>query len=97
MRRKGSEMTFQGKINETRTGQGVTMRGLALRMGVTAGYICKIEHGYIPSPKFVVGLSESLGVDRDYLIGLAIRAKIEEVSAKYRKMYTSTKQSQKGK
>jgi transcriptional regulator with XRE-family HTH domain len=69
-------MTFGERVRQLRQAKGMTLRGLAPRVGVGFTYISKIENGKLdfgdyPSEALIRKLAKVLGADLDELLLLA--------------------------
>ena len=66
---------FGATIRELRTKAKLTLRELAVRVGIDFTYLSKIESGMLPPPseKVVLRLAEALNADRNELLTLAGR------------------------
>lgn len=67
---------FGQRIRELRQEQGLSLRGLAPKVGVGFTYLCKIENGRLdfgdyPSEALIHKLAEALNADEDELLLLA--------------------------
>ena len=89
-------MQFGERVRELREQFGVTQKELALRLGVSASYVNKVEKnrlsfGDYPAAKFIHRLAEELEADEDELLLLAdkvpegIRKRIQERPEAFRK------------
>lgn len=82
-------MEFGARVRQLRFQKQLTQRELAVRLGVSVSYVCKVEteklhFGDYPSEKFIHKLAGELGADEDELLLLAdkvpatIRQRIRE-------------------
>ena len=78
MRKPGNQTlhlpSYVGTLGEAvywlRTQRGLTLRALAAKVGVTAAFLCDLEHGRRKTSK-LEALARALGVDADELLQLA--------------------------
>jgi transcriptional regulator with XRE-family HTH domain len=78
-------MTFGSTIREARERLGWTQKALAERIGVTPGFITKLENDQaLPSLDLVLALANALLVDRDTLLELCNRARQERAGQRIR-------------
>lgn len=72
MERKKSGKQIGSIIKKAREEQGMGLRGLASKVGVTAGYLSQVERGEgsLPTEKTVTAIADALGQNSDELLAL---------------------------
>lgn len=74
MRRTGETETLGAYIRQARVRQGVTLRQLASRLGITPSYLSDIENDRrVPAQEVLEGISRHLRLDLDELLARAGR------------------------
>ena len=80
------EQTFGGFVRQRRSSMGITLRGLAARLGLSPVYMSNIETDRKPAPtqEYLEKLAQELHLnvdERRYLLDLAAKSKEQCVSA----------------
>ena len=72
---------FSERLRTLRVDAGLSVRGLAERIGKTPGYVSRIEaRGEIPSPELICELARELGVRPEELLDLAKKSHLEKAA-----------------
>ena len=80
-RRRYSDDPFGPTIERLMTETGTTYRGLAVKAGLSAGYLNHIVHGNrrVPSTEVITRIGKALGVKPDYFREVRVRIIIEKL------------------
>lgn len=78
-------MTFGTYVRRARKAQGIGVREMALKIGVSHVYLSRVEKGKPPSDEIIVSLAAELDEDTDLLFALAGRLRDETVEMVSRK------------
>jgi transcriptional regulator with XRE-family HTH domain len=69
------------RLKKLRDESGLSVRGLAEKVGVTPGYISRIEaRGEVPSPEFLCKLAAQFDVRPEALLDFAKKAQLQKVA-----------------
>jgi transcriptional regulator with XRE-family HTH domain len=60
---KTMETTLGKLLTDKRKELGMSMRGLARNINLSAGYLCQIEHGRIPPDGTLLRILDALAID----------------------------------
>lgn len=72
-------MHFGATLHLLRSHSGLSLRGLASRVGVSAAYLSRVEHGHDPppSPARARAIAQAIGVSGDTLVGLLDEVRLD--------------------
>jgi transcriptional regulator with XRE-family HTH domain len=82
-RRRYSDDPFGPTIEKLMTETGITYRGLAVKAGLSAGYLNHIVHGNrpVPSNDVIARIADALGVEPEHFREYRIRVITEKLEA----------------